>query len=114
MSLSNIMKKKYISIPGFTSRLYIYKPSNVRHNLSKITLMVTSITDSYDMYNLHEKQRSNKWSYFERVTDNYGVKNSMFIVFTKNVEKMSWNEGSKQCKEIGGHLPYFTNTLMLK
>ena len=123
LSLSNIARKKYISVSGRVNE-YVISPvhriNNVHYN-DKSSFVVTWILDNYDQYRFYPHQNiKDLFSYLDIDSDNMYQnitvipinredKSNKFIVFKLHQPKMSWNKASQICKDIGGYLPYFTS-----
>ena len=106
--LSRLLLTKFISTPGklVFYDIYLSKTSNIKPHtgllFSKSKLIVTWIPDSSDIYKYKLDQRNRL----------YTINKS--VIFSFNQTKMSWNEGSQLCKDIGGYLPYFTGREQLE
>ena len=120
MPLLILLRKKYLSIRGYYSSLKAEIVSGNKTMLKSVTtnetrFSFTMIQDSYNDY-LHYNGRPNScprsYVYCKlkcrfHLTNFQIDENRTIIRLLVYTEKLTWNEASNKCKEIGGVLPYF-------
>ena len=121
ISLPKLLKKKLISLPG---RFYLYEmevspKKNVFNSVEcrKTKLTFTCLFNHYDLYKFTLNNKTIQQNTSNGKSHSFSlnfiphdlVEKKLSIVFQFYNAKKSWSDASQLCKDMGGHLPFFTS-----
>ena len=91
--------------------------ANVTHELdtNNTKLTVTWLPENYNMYLEFLNQPRKSFSPHNFTSLSYYVPGEMYFIAVKHFKlKLTWEQASKHCRDMGGYLPYFTNRKQLE